>query len=89
MLALGVLGTGIGYILVLGIIRDAGATPASTVTYIVPLFATVEGMLFLGEPLTWYEPVGAVVVILGVAVSQGRRSARIATSDGAAPRCSS
>jgi drug/metabolite transporter (DMT)-like permease len=72
MLALGVLGTGIGYILNFGIIRDAGATPASTVTYIVPLFATVEGMLFLGEPLTWYEPVGAVVVILGVAVSQGR-----------------
>jgi drug/metabolite transporter (DMT)-like permease len=72
MLALGVLGTGIGYILNFEIIRDAGATPASTVTYIVPLFATVEGMLFLGEPLTWYEPVGAVVVILGVAVSQGR-----------------
>jgi drug/metabolite transporter (DMT)-like permease len=72
MLALGVLGTGIAYILNYGLIRDAGATLASTVTYVVPLFSTIEGALVLGEPLTWYEPVGALIVILGVALSQGR-----------------
>jgi len=72
VLALGVLGTGIAYILNYGLIRDAGSTIASTVTYVIPLFATVEGALVLGEKLTWYEPVGAVIVILGVAVSQGR-----------------
>lgn len=71
MLALGALGTGIAYILNYSILRDAGPTLASTVTYIVPLFSTLEGMIFLGEPLAWYEPVGAVVVILGVALSQG------------------
>lgn len=69
--ALGAFGTGIGYVLNYGIIKDAGPTLASTVTYIVPIFATIEGMLFLGEPLTWFEPVGAAIVILGVAVSQG------------------
>jgi len=67
-----VLGTGIAYILNYGLIRDAGATIASTVTYAIPLFATMEGVIVLGEKLTWYEPVGAVIVILGVAVSQGR-----------------
>lgn len=72
VVALGALGTGIAYILNYGLIRDAGATVASTVTYVIPLFSTVEGVIVLREPLTWYEPVGAAIVILGVAVSQGR-----------------
>jgi drug/metabolite transporter (DMT)-like permease len=69
---LGTLGTGIAFILNYSLIRDAGATMASTVTYLSPLVSTAAGVLILGEPLTPYEPVGAVVVILGVAVSQGR-----------------
>ena len=71
VVALGVLGTGLAYILNYGLIRAAGATLASTVTYVIPLFSTVEGVTVLGERLTWYEPIGAAVVILGVAVSQG------------------
>lgn len=70
--ALGIFGTGIAYVLNYGIIRDAGATAASTVTYLLPLFSTAVGVAILGEPLTWFEPVGAVIVIAGVAVSQGR-----------------
>jgi len=72
LLALGMLGTGIAYVLNYSIIRDAGPTAASTVTYLVPLVSTAVGVAVLGEPLAWYEPVGALVVILGVAVSQGR-----------------
>jgi len=72
VVALGVFGTGIAYILSYGLIRDVGSTTASTVTYIIPLFSTVEGVIVLGEKLAWHEPVGAAVVILGVAVSQGR-----------------
>jgi drug/metabolite transporter (DMT)-like permease len=72
LLALGMLGTGIAYILNYSIIRDAGPASASTVTYLVPLVSTAVGVALLGEPLTWYEPVGALVVIAGVAVSQGR-----------------
>ena len=66
------MGTGIAYVVNYGIIRDAGATAASTVTYLVPIFATVVGMVFLGEKLTWNQPVGAGVVLGGVAISQGR-----------------
>ncbi len=72
MLALGVLGTGIAYPLNYAIVRAAGAGTASTVTYLVPLFATVLGIVVLGEALSWNEPVGAVVVLAGVAISQGR-----------------
>jgi drug/metabolite transporter (DMT)-like permease len=70
--ALGAVGTGAAYLLNYSIIRDAGATAASTVTYLVPLFATVAGVALLGERLTWNEPVGGLLVLLGVAASQGR-----------------
>jgi drug/metabolite transporter (DMT)-like permease len=70
--ALGAVGTGAAYLLNYSIIRDAGATAASTVTYLVPVFATVAGVVLLGEQLTWNEPVGGLLVLLGVAASQGR-----------------
>ena len=75
ILALGALGTGVAYVLNYGLLREVGATATSTVTYVIPLFATAVGVLVLGEPLTWNEPVGAVVVLLGILVSQGRLTA--------------
>ncbi|MFI5198933.1 MAG: DMT family transporter [Candidatus Limnocylindrales bacterium] len=74
MLALGALGTGIAYVLNYRIVAAAGATTASTVTYLTPLVAILVGFVFLGEPLTWNEPIGGLIVVLGVAVSQGRLS---------------
>jgi drug/metabolite transporter (DMT)-like permease len=71
MLALGALGTGVAYVLSYDIIRRAGATTASLVTYVVPLFATFFGVVLLNEGLSWNEPVGALVIIAGAAVSQG------------------
>jgi drug/metabolite transporter (DMT)-like permease len=70
-LALGVLGTGVGFVLYYRLIRVAGATTTSTVTYVLPVFSTLLGIAVLGESLHWYEPVGALVVLAGIAVSQG------------------
>jgi drug/metabolite transporter (DMT)-like permease len=70
-LALGALGTGIAFWLYYHLIRVAGATTTSTVTYVLPVFSTLLGILVLGEDLHWYEPVGALVVLAGIAVSQG------------------
>jgi drug/metabolite transporter (DMT)-like permease len=71
VLALGSLGTGLAFWLHYRVIRAAGATTSASVTYVIPLFATVLGVAVLGEDLHWYEPVGAVVILLGVAISQG------------------
>jgi hypothetical protein len=38
----------------------------------MPIVSTVLGILALGEPLRWYEPVGAVVIILGAVLAQSR-----------------
>lgn len=72
MLGLGALGTGIAYVLNYRIVAAAGATTASTVTYLTPLVAILVGLALLSEPLTWNEPLGGLIVVLGVAVSQGR-----------------
>jgi drug/metabolite transporter (DMT)-like permease len=72
LLGLGALGSGIAFALNYQVIRAAGPSTASTVTYLTPLFAVVVGAVFLGETVTWYEPVGGLVVLFGVAVAQGR-----------------
>ena len=72
MLALGALGSGLAYVLNFHILRAVGPSTASSVTYLIPLFSTVFGIALLGETLTWHQPVGAALVLLGVAVSQGR-----------------
>jgi EamA domain-containing membrane protein RarD len=71
VVALGALGTGIAFLLNYRVIRLAGAGTTSMVTYLMPVFAAVAGVLVLGEGISWYEPVGAVVILAGVAVSQG------------------
>lgn len=71
VVALGALGSGIAFVLNLRMIRLIGASMTSMVTYIMPIFAIVVGVLVLDEHLTWYQPVGALIVLTGVAVSQG------------------
>jgi drug/metabolite transporter (DMT)-like permease len=79
LLALGVLGTGFAFLIHFRNIRLVGASAAAMVTYLVPLFAVLVGVVVLGESLTWFQPVGALVVLAGIAISQrgtGRRVAR-------------
>ncbi|WP_202866998.1 DMT family transporter [Kribbella voronezhensis] len=71
VIALGALGSGIAFVLNLRVIRLVGASVTSMVTYVMPIFAIIVGVLVLDEHLTWYQPVGALVVLFGVAVSQG------------------
>jgi drug/metabolite transporter (DMT)-like permease len=72
MLALGALGSGLAYVANFHVITSVGGTVASTVTYLTPVVAVVVGIAFLHESLAWYEPVGALIVLLGAAMTQGR-----------------
>ncbi len=71
VLALGALGTGLAFALNFRVIRLAGASTSASVTYLLPIVATLLGIAVLGEHLTWYQPVGVAVVLAGVAISQG------------------
>jgi drug/metabolite transporter (DMT)-like permease len=72
LLALGALGSGVAYALNYAVVRARGSAVASTVTYLIPVFSTALGVLVLGETPRWNQPVGAVVLLLGIAISEGR-----------------
>jgi drug/metabolite transporter (DMT)-like permease len=75
VLALGVLGTGIAMSFQYDVVRAAGPTVASSVTYLIPIVSVWLGVLLLGERLHWPQYVGAAVV-LGAAVLIGRSGRR-------------
>jgi drug/metabolite transporter (DMT)-like permease len=69
--ALGLLGTGIAFAIYWRLVRQVGATTTVTVTYLMPLWATLLGVVVLGEAVSANEPIGAAIVLAGVAISEG------------------
>ena len=67
---LGIIGTGIAYVLNYQIITSEGATIASTVTYLLPVVAIVLGVLVLGETVTAMMLAGIALVLAGVALTR-------------------
>ena len=82
MLALGIFGSGLAYLWNFKVMELAGSAIASSVTYLTPVVAIIVGIIFLGEKVTWYEPVGGLIVLLGAAIAQERISLRKRESDG-------
>lgn len=69
-IALGVLCTGTAYAFYFRLLQRIGATRASTVTYLVPLFAIAWAWLILGERLTLEMAIAATLILGSVALSQ-------------------
>ncbi|WP_405734709.1 DMT family transporter [Streptomyces sp. NBC_01537] len=72
VVALGALGTGFAFLLQYRLVAEKGPTIATMVTYLIPVIATAAGVALLGEHLSWNEPVGALVVLAGAALTQRR-----------------
>ena len=70
LVVLGAGGTGVAFVMNLGVIRTAGPTVASTVTYLTPIWSTLLGAVLLSEPLGWNTVAGGVVVIGGVLLAR-------------------
>jgi drug/metabolite transporter (DMT)-like permease len=76
MVALGVLGTGLAYVWNTNVVTAWGATAGATVTYLTPVVGVSLGVTFLDERLTWNQPVGAAIVLAGIAMTTGIKSRR-------------
>ncbi len=72
VLVLGVAGTGIALIINFQLIATEGPTAASVVTYLVPAVALLLGVVVLSEPASVALPVGALLVLAGVALTRAR-----------------
>jgi len=73
---LGLLGTGLAYVLNYQLITSEGATVASTVTYLLPVVAIVLGVLALSEDLTLPILAGIALILAGVALTQNRTAGK-------------
>jgi drug/metabolite transporter (DMT)-like permease len=71
VIALAVIGTALAQIILYRVLRSDGAARVSLVTYLLPMTALLYGVLLLGEPLTWEELVGMVLILGGVALGSG------------------
>lgn len=71
IVAVGVVCTGLAYVLYFRLIELAGPARALSVTFLIPLFALLYGGVFLGEQITgWMLGCGAVI-FLGTGLSSG------------------
>jgi drug/metabolite transporter (DMT)-like permease len=75
VLVLGVVGTGLAYVLQFDVVRDAGPTVGTTVTYLIPVVSVLLGVTLLDEHLAWPQLLGAAIV-LAAAVVIGRPARR-------------
>ncbi|MEO5874503.1 MAG: DMT family transporter [Streptosporangiaceae bacterium] len=69
---LGLFSTGLAYVLYFRLIGDVGATTASAVNYVVPVFAVLISALLLDESITWNLLAGGLVVLAGMAYAENR-----------------
>ena len=71
LLVVGVLCTGVAYIVFFRLIQNAGPPRALSVTFVVPVFAVLYGVLLLGETVTPWMLLCAVVIVCGTSLSTG------------------
>ncbi|HJR81715.1 MAG TPA: DMT family transporter [Anaerolineales bacterium] len=69
LLFLGVLGSGLAFVLSYYLLHEIGPTRTSMVTYLFPLGGVILGVAFLNEELTWQLIAGAVLIVLSLIVA--------------------
>jgi drug/metabolite transporter (DMT)-like permease len=72
VIGLGILGTGVAYILYYFIVDHLGAITASSATYIPPVVALAIGWLLVKEPLDILDAAAVLLILTGVAVLRSR-----------------
>jgi drug/metabolite transporter (DMT)-like permease len=78
VLGLAVLATALAYIVFFRISASAGPNNVMLVTLLIPITATLLGVLVLKEALTLHQVAGAIVIASGLIVIDGRLLARLA-----------
>ena len=67
------IGTVAAFLLFFYTIQRFGATDVALVTYVVPVVATIGGLLVLGETITGRMIIGMIIILAGIAVINLRR----------------
>ncbi len=70
--ALGVLCTGLAYVLYFRLVAQVGAAYAASVTFLIPAFGMLWGALFLQEAVTVAMLEGCAIILAGAALASGQ-----------------
>jgi drug/metabolite transporter (DMT)-like permease len=81
VVALGVISTGIAYVLNYRLIQDEGPTAASMTNYLTPVVAVLLGFAFVDEQLTWNLIIGTAMILFGLWIAEHSSDEREAAGD--------
>lgn len=70
---IGVLCTGVGYLIYFWLMAEAGQVFAATNGYLVPIFGFILGVILLHEPAYWHQVFGLLIVFIGVYLTNRRK----------------
>lgn len=79
MLILGIVGTGITYIMIQTLIKQSGAGVASDTTYVILFVAIVLGIVVLGEELNVWQIIGSGLILIGLVIINRKEKTSIIT----------
>ena len=77
LLFMGVLGSGLAFVMAYYLIHEIGPTRSTMVTYLFPLGGVTLGVFVLHEQLTWQIIVGALLIIASLAVANWEPKRRV------------
>ena len=73
LLALILLSTSFAYLIYFYLLSNVGPTRTASVTFLVPVFGTIWGILFLNEPFSVGMLIGMLIILLSVGLVLGAR----------------
>lgn len=79
MLILGIVGTGITYIMIQTLIKQSGAGVASDTTYVILFIAILLGIVVLGEELNVWQIIGSGLILIGLVIINRKEKTSIIT----------
>ncbi|MDZ4765557.1 MAG: DMT family transporter [Chloroflexota bacterium] len=71
VLMLGLLSTSVAYLIYFRLLASVGATATASVTFLVPFFSSLWGMLILGEEIYLNEIIGFGIILVGLTLVTG------------------
>ena len=66
LLYLGVIATGLAWVLRFKVLKDNGLVFQSQVAYLIPIFGVILGYVFLGELITFKVLVALTAIVIGI-----------------------
>lgn len=77
LLFLGIIGSGLAFLMAFYLIHEIGPTRSTMVTYIFPLGGVILGVTFLHEQITWQLLLGGILIVSSLLIVNWKASVKL------------